>query len=1332
MVKRNRRLLSLLTALVMLFSLMSGFTVFAADEPNEDMYFGLMIGSPRWDETEQKPVFDESLMGSEIFPEAGYHLDFTIGWKGADGVTPFTEEDMQNVTVKDGEGQPVDIGLTRAMYSYPDETTGRWEEAPAGDGIFRCRFMTPGEYTVTYEGEQQVDGVPAGATISYMVNVHANMPVVALYSDTEISADNLIGDEVTYMPGSSSYLLAIPEMGDDHFKTETEITDIELEDRLADYVTVEEVTKGEAYKVTVSESMDQPFSIQVTYQQADYEKQEDQEFHVIREVQNDFWFNFNAPLRLGFVADWTQWSDEDPDQPVVNVENMRGLLDRYEVGEWNTFTFAWKTSGEDVTLIPLSDMDKFTAYDENGDEVTEEWIRPARHWDEDAKQEVDRGDGFFDVRFPELGQYKIVYDAGDLGAHAVLGAYWGEAVYVNAIMPEVSLYSSETISIDTLIGSRAEYKDDERTFYVNIIDDIRSDWKNVITLTGFELEGPSDVAENVNVIAANGGGYKVVISDGYTEYFNLRVFIHNSQYRLEGEEWIEDGEWDRDYWFDFEYWEPEYYGLGVGWPRFEEESLPEFTDELFTAMGMEAKADRTLCFGWKSAEGEITPIPLADIDKFHLYDPDGNEVTGDWIRYPKRWNEGEEVELGIEGMFEVAFPGTGTYVIRYDKDISGEEAPEGMAVTDACKFHVEYPDVGIYSESTISDDALIGEHVIFDQDDRVFYVISADHKDSENIFIRTIKSYEVIMPYGFEDEAENTVTVEKVNDHTLKLTVAEDTELGFDLVTELFSTNKYYDHDEKQWVDGTDTWTDERMLNFWPKEILHYGLVAGFPKPKEEGGPMGNMQQYLDGFFELYGNALVFGWRDVEGNEVQIRKDDFISYFKVLDINGNEVPYEIEMQDNGDYIYEIRFLQQGIHYLYYDGDMAVDEEVEDTIAAICRRKQVMLYHADPSLLTERSSDLYGQSFVYQNREYRIPLTGKYQLFNASVVLKILEVLRLRGWTIPEESAAAGLAATNWPARMEMLWEEPLFFLDGGHNPQCIEALAGNLKELFPKKKITFLLGILGDKDYRQMLELLKDSAGSVICVTPNSSRALTGEELLQPVREIMGCPAEAADTIEEGIRKALETEKPPVVAVGSLYMAGELRSAFPKVLKQYLRRKAIRGREQLDPEKRKEYSDRIVDTILQTEEFACAKTILSYHAVRAEVSLERLHQIAESRGKTIAYPVCLDSETMEARSPDHPEAYRTGAFGIREPDPNCSSVIMPEEIDLIFCPCAGFDPHGGRIGMGAGYYDRYLKRCGNSRIFAVAFEAQKLKKAPMEDTDISMDAVITEENIYSD
>ena len=409
-----------------------------------------------------------------------------------------------------------------------------------------------------------------------------------------------------------------------------------------------------------------------------------------------------------------------------------------------------------------------------------------------------------------------------------------------------------------------------------------------------------------------------------------------------------------------------------------------------------------------------------------------------------------------------------------------------------------------------------------------------------------------------------------------------------------------------------------------------------------------------------------------------------------------------------------------------------ETEVEDTITAICRERKTPLYHADPSRLTKRSADVHGQSFVYDNKEYRIPLTGKYQLFNASVALKVLEVLRSRGWKIPEEAVADGFAGLSWPARMEMLWEEdPLFFLDGGHNPQCIEALAGNLKELFPKEKITFLLGFLGDKDYRRMLELLKDTAGSVVCVTPNSSRALPGEELLQQVREIMGCPAVSANTIEEGIRKALETDHSPVVAVGSLYMAGELRAVFPKVMKQYLRGKAIHGREQLDPEKRMEYSDRITDRILQTEEYARAKTILSYHAIRAEVTLEHFHRIAESEGKIIAYPVCLDSETMVAMHPEHPDACRKGAFGIREPDPSCSEVVSPEEIDLILCPCAGFDPQGGRIGMGAGYYDRYLKKCSNSSIFAVAFEVQKLKKAPMEDTDMSMDAVITEKKIYS-
>lgn len=419
-------------------------------------------------------------------------------------------------------------------------------------------------------------------------------------------------------------------------------------------------------------------------------------------------------------------------------------------------------------------------------------------------------------------------------------------------------------------------------------------------------------------------------------------------------------------------------------------------------------------------------------------------------------------------------------------------------------------------------------------------------------------------------------------------------------------------------------------------------------------------------------------------------------------------------------------IKTGCSVVLYPNEPAVEE----TIAAICRERETALYHADPSLLTDRCEDLHGQSFRYEDSEYRIPLTGEYQLFNASVALKTIEVLRSLGWEIPEESVICGFAGTVWPARMEMLWDAPLFFLDGGHNPQCIEALAGNLKKLFPDGKITFLLGILGDKDYRTMLELLKDSAGQVVCVTPNSQRAMTGEELLQQVKTIMGCPAAAADSIEEGIRMALSLEKEPIVAVGSLYMAGELREAFPRVLKQTLRKKAIRGRERLDPKQRAEYSDIITEKILQSEAYKNAKNILSYQAVRAEVSLDRLNRIAAEEGKTVAYPLCVDSEHMEARIPEGPDAYRKGAFGISEPDSERSVILPPQKIDLVLCPCAGFDEENGRIGMGAGYYDRFLKDCEKSTVMAVAFEAQKLEKIPMEDTDIAMEIVMTEKSRY--
>ena len=74
-----------------------------------------------------------------------------------------------------------------------------------------------------------------------------------------------------------------------------------------------------------------------------------------------------------------------------------------------------------------------------------------------------------------------------------------------------------------------------------------------------------------------------------------------------------------------------------------------------------------------------------------------------------------------------------------------------------------------------------------------------------------------------------------------------------------------------------------------------------------------------------------------------------------------------------------------------------------------------------------------------------------------------------------------------------------------------------------------------------------------------------------------------------------------------------------------------------------------------------------------------------------------------------------------------ASTVDPAAIDLVLCPCAGFDSDGRRLGMGAGYYDRFLPQCRNAFKLLIAFEAQHLDILCTEDHDLPMDAVITEE-----
>lgn len=179
-----------------------------------------------------------------------------------------------------------------------------------------------------------------------------------------------------------------------------------------------------------------------------------------------------------------------------------------------------------------------------------------------------------------------------------------------------------------------------------------------------------------------------------------------------------------------------------------------------------------------------------------------------------------------------------------------------------------------------------------------------------------------------------------------------------------------------------------------------------------------------------------------------------------------------------------------------------------------------------------------------------------------------------------------------------------------------------------------------------------------------------------------------------------------------------------------LRKLKIQARNSLFPEDRERLSAVISERIATSEVFRSAKTVLIYRATKEEVRLDALERADEAAVKRLVYPLCISDSEMISLLPENENAWKSGYFGIMEPVRERSVEIPPEEIDLVICPCTVFDENCGRMGMGAGFYDRYLEKCVNAHIAAVAFEVQKADLVPMEPWDKPMEMVFTEAGTY--
>ena len=183
--------------------------------------------------------------------------------------------------------------------------------------------------------------------------------------------------------------------------------------------------------------------------------------------------------------------------------------------------------------------------------------------------------------------------------------------------------------------------------------------------------------------------------------------------------------------------------------------------------------------------------------------------------------------------------------------------------------------------------------------------------------------------------------------------------------------------------------------------------------------------------------------------------------------------------------------------------------------------------------------------------------------------------------------------------------------------------------------------------------------------------------------------------------------------------------------KNALRRFGLNARQSVPEEEAQRLSLAICAKLADSAAYRNAEIILSYCPFGGEADVRFLNDRARRDGKTLALPICYDDGVLLAAVPHEADACAFGKFGIFAPIEDQSRILEPSALQLIITPCTAFEGSTRhRVGMGGGYYDRYLPRCTNAVCIAVAYEVQHISAFRADPWDIPLDAVVTETNWY--
>lgn len=222
------------------------------------------------------------------------------------------------------------------------------------------------------------------------------------------------------------------------------------------------------------------------------------------------------------------------------------------------------------------------------------------------------------------------------------------------------------------------------------------------------------------------------------------------------------------------------------------------------------------------------------------------------------------------------------------------------------------------------------------------------------------------------------------------------------------------------------------------------------------------------------------------------------------------------------------------------------EEALRVIEKEADRRNAKLIVADESCIKDVSYDENGLTFSYDGLgRAELRMTGAYQIANAACAIETLLLLKGKGYYVTEDTIRTGLKNACWQGRFETIHKKPLCIIDGAHNEEAALRLRETIENCFTNRRITYIIGVLADKEHEKMLRIMLPLAMRVYTVTPDNPRALPADRLAEEAAKYHK-QVTAMTAIDEALTCALQDagEDDVIIAFGSLSYLADVKGAL--------------------------------------------------------------------------------------------------------------------------------------------------------------------------------------------